>query len=245
MSQSRSRLWFFLREETLQHLAFLGRILFIAAPLIFFWALSFNALLYTEPDFYRFQLGALLFIAGLIQAEKLFSFGNRRFEELQYRMLPVSPAVKYLARLGWVLVLGPWIIIGLFLLWTPVCQQLSLWIFQAQNYPLRPFHGFRILQVYVMYVAVLPLFIPGALIWRNLGTIRSLLFFSALFVVATILRSFFGLEPRTESLWINLGLGVWELAAFQGQPLFLALAFAVAALFLVSGYYLFRDKEIQ
>lgn len=241
----RSKFWILFREEARVNGSRLVFLLAMAAPFVLLWTLSANALLAFKEHFYLLQLGVVLIGTGLIQTEQLFSLKTGRFNTMQYLLLPVSVQAKFFTRLLWILVWSPAITIGLFLLWVPLAQQLSLWLVHAQNFPLRPFVGPRIGQVYLVYLMIIPLFIPGVLIWRGLGVLKSLLFYMVLYIVLSLLISLLGMQPQNVPAWNNLGMGVWWFAVLNRKALFLSVLLFVVPLFLTSAYLLFRDKQVQ
>ncbi len=238
------KFWILFREEARANGSRLAFILAMAAPFLLLWTLSANALLAFNEYFYLVQLAALLALTGLIQTVQLFSLNTGRFNAMQYLLLPVSVQAKFFIRVLWILVLSPGIAIGLFLLWVPFVQQLSLWLVHAQNFPMRPFDGLWVWRLYLVYLMIIPLLIPGVLIWR-LGALKSLLVYMALYVVLSLLISLFGMQPQDVPPWNNLGMGVWWFAVLNPKALFLSMLLFVVPFFLASAYLLFRDKQIQ
>lgn len=236
-----SRPWRLFLLESRSQLRRLALLLACATPLLLLWLLSESAMLSFPTGFFDRQFTALLLFAGLIQVHYNFSAAQSAFDAAQYLMLPVSLPAKYAVRLVWVLVLTPAVTAAFFVAWVPVSQQLCLWLVQAQQHDGLAPNWAAVLTVYVLSMALV---IPGALFFRNGGVIRSVIIYAVLYLLLSLLISISGIQPAVVSRFDNIGAGLEWYARLHPLPFHVVALLVVSPLFIVSGYYLFRDKRL-
>ena len=198
----------------------LARILALTAPLLLLWTLLANALMWVSPHFYLLQLGALWLLTGTLQLGSFFPQGALGFADMQYLLLPVSPLSKYLVRIAWLLLLS------------------------AANFPFLPLEGSFLAGAWLQYAACMALCIPGVLFFRRARLAATLLLYAFLFGLLSLGAVLAGAQPEggTPLSLIPEGL-TWFMASFPiGSALLVGAG--VLPLFLMSGYFLFRNKQL-
>lgn len=222
----------------------LARILALTAPLLLLWTLLANALMWVSPHFYLLQLGALWLLTGTLQLGSFFPQGALGFADMQYLLLPVSPLSKYLVRIAWLLLLSPLMCLLFFVAWAPFCQWLSLLLLSAANFPFLPLEGSFLAGAWLQYAACMALCIPGVLFFRRARLAATLLLYAFLFGLLSLGAVLAGAQPEggTPLSLIPEGLA-WFMASFPiGSALLVGAG--VLPLFLMSGYFLFRNKQL-
>jgi hypothetical protein len=197
-------------------------------------------------------------ILGLVlltgwQIANLFPEWNNHFQTCQLLQLPARPIEKYLVRLSFPFLVVPVLFLGTFWLFRPVCLYLCMAITGFEIYPFYP-SEIRIMSIVIPWTLfmILPLFIPGSILFKRGHLIKSTAIYIALFIGLATISSLLGLPAFSGSTYNDGSIGAIIGAQFESigtfikaynsiaKPIWMG---AVVPLALVSGYWLFKQQE--
>jgi hypothetical protein len=197
-------------------------------------------------------------ILGLIlltgwQMATLFPEWNHHFQTCQLIQLPARPLEKYLVRLSFPFLVVPVLFLGIFWLFRPVCLYLCMEITGFEIYPFYP-NEILILSIVIPWTLtiILPLLIPGSILFKRGHLIKSIAIYIALFICLATISSLMGLPAFSGSTYNDGSIGAIIGAQFESigtfikaynsiaKPIWLG---GVVPLALVSGYWLFKQQE--
>jgi hypothetical protein len=197
-------------------------------------------------------------ILGLIlltgwQMATLFPEWNHHFQTCQLIQLPATPLEKYLVRLSFPFLVVPVLFLGTFWLFRPVCLYLCMEITGFEIYPFYP-NEILIVSIIIPWTLamILPMFIPGSILFKRGHLIKSISIYIALFICLATISSLLKLPAVSASSYNDGSIGAIIGAQFESigtfikaynsiaKPIWMG---AVLPLAFVSGYWLFKQQE--
>lgn len=205
-------------------------------------------------DFFviHFIIG-LVFVFGT-QLVLLFTEWRSPFATIQLLQLPAKPIEKYLSKLCFPFLIAPVTFILFFFIFRPLLLQATFAIMGFMVYPLYREEINSLIQIGLLLPLFLgALFVPGALVLKKAHLLFSFFLISLLFVLSGIIAWAFQLPAYVTSSVIDQSFGGAIGAQlesffnfFRIQSVYAAIYWygGIIPLMLVSGYFLFKQREI-
>ncbi|MDX2068983.1 MAG: hypothetical protein SFV55_11195 [Haliscomenobacter sp.] len=199
------------------------------------------------------------FIIGLVfvfgnQLFLLFTEWRSPFATIQLLQLPAKPIEKYLSKLCFPFLFAPVTFILFFFIFRPLFLQATFAIMGFMVYPLYREEINNLIQIGLLLPLFLgALFVPGALVLKKAHLLVSFFLISLLFVLAGIIAWVFQLPAYVTSSVIDQFIGGAIGAQVESFFNFFRIKSACAVLYwyggiiplmLISGYLLFKQREI-
>lgn len=196
----------------------------------------------------HFSLGILITIG--IQIAMLFPEWRNPFHSSQYIQIPATALEKYISRLSFPFIIAPAVYIIAFLLCRPLCLQFSLVVKDFMPYPMygSDLKGLS-LGATIIITSFYTLFVPGSLFFKRVHLLKSLAIYFAISLMIGLLSAALELPFYKTTPFENDSIGRMFAAQIQGIAMItsehnLVLAFIIAPLMLILGFYLFKFREV-
>lgn len=213
---------------------------------------SQNMTIAHELLFILFMIGSILIFG--IQLATIFPEWSNHFKTVQLLQLPAKPHEKYLVRISFPFLLTPAIFSLVFFLFRPIFLQAGMALTHFMIYPLYEDEIIKLIfTAFFLPLMLGTLFLPGALFFRKVHLLFSLLLLTGLFLMAALISYFLNLPAYSSSTQIDGTIGGIIGAQAESYISYFRVEGKMAVLYwygilipsmFLSSYWLFKQREV-